>query len=172
MSMSGIKRLQWFYSVNSLIACVLCLAYYAFLANNGATAVKRQSITVGMYHTYSIAEGNLGRAEPDFKEVWEGAPGVSDFGACNITTHYWPWPEDLPDVEEGEDPYAVWWKEYMEEALGLWQREGLPQLRLKEPWWGINLGFWSSEDEEHASSAVKGDYYQAGRDYEQRRTSY
>ena len=124
-------RLRRLYSpINSLMVCVLCFAYYAFLATDGETVVKRQNVTVGMYNTYSTEDGNLGRAEPDLKEVWEGAPGVSDFGACNITMHYWPWPEDLPDVEEGGNPYAAWWKGYMEEAYELTNQNGDVGLRV------------------------------------------
>ncbi len=50
----------------------------------------------------------------------------------------------------------------MEEALKLWQKLGLPQLKLKEPWWGYNLGYWSDEYDEWANLAVKGEYYQTG----------
>jgi len=40
--------------------------------------------------------------------------------------------------------------------------EGLPQLKLKEPWWGYNLGYWKDEHEECANLAVKGEYYKTG----------
>lgn len=69
----------------------------------------------------------------------------------------WPYP-----------PLSMPKKEYMERALALWQREGLPALNLRDPWWGVNLGGWSEEDEENARRAVGGEYYlngeiQAGR---------
>ena len=57
----------------------------------------------------------------------------------------------------------------MDEALRIWRREGLPELKLKEPWWGVNLGFWSEEHEELARSAAAGDHYKAGELYRQRR---
>lgn len=73
-------------------------------------------------------------------------------------TMKWPFP-----------PLSLPKKEFMEKALRIWQEEGLTQLKLKEPWWGINLGYWSEEMEELASAAVKGDYYKAGELYAQRR---
>jgi len=76
-------------------------------------------------------------------------------------TMKWPYP-----------PVSLPQKEFMDEAIQIWQQEGLPQLRLKEPWWGTNLGFWSKEDEKRAETAVKGDYYQTGEDYAKRRQSH
>ncbi|MFC2003212.1 UbiD family decarboxylase [Chloroflexota bacterium] len=73
-------------------------------------------------------------------------------------TMQWPYP-----------PLSLPKEEFMEEALRLWQREGLPKLTLKEPWWGISLGFWSKEHEEYAQAVVKGDYYRAGDAYSKRR---
>ena len=68
-------------------------------------------------------------------------------------------------------PLSLPKKEFMEEALRIWQEEGLPKLQLKEPWWGINLGNWSEEWEELAKAAVEGDCYKAGELYSQRRRS-
>ena len=62
-------------------------------------------------------------------------------------------------------------KEFMDEALRIWQEEGLPKLQLKEPWWGINLGAWNDEWEELAKAAVEGNCYRAGELYSQRRRS-
>lgn len=70
----------------------------------------------------------------------------------------WPYP-----------PLSLPKKPFMERALQLWQEEGLPKLKLKEPWWGINLGYWTEENEDLAMSAVRGEYYQAGKVYAQRR---
>ncbi|MFC1907747.1 UbiD family decarboxylase, partial [Chloroflexota bacterium] len=66
-------------------------------------------------------------------------------------TMQWPYP-----------PLSLPKKEFMEEAIRLWQKEGLPEVKLKEPWWGYNLGYWSDKDEEQAALAVKGEYYQTG----------
>ncbi len=62
-------------------------------------------------------------------------------------------------------------KEFMDEALRIWQVEGLPNLNLKEPWWGVNFGAWNEEWEELAKAAVEGDCYKAGELYSQRRRS-
>ncbi|MFC1907370.1 hypothetical protein ACFLW8_04725, partial [Chloroflexota bacterium] len=70
----------------------------------------------------------------------------------------WPYP-----------PLSLPKKEFMEEAIRLWQKEGLPELKLKEPWWGYNLGYWSDKDDEHAALAVKGEYYRTGEMQAQKR---
>jgi 4-hydroxy-3-polyprenylbenzoate decarboxylase len=74
------------------------------------------------------------------------------------TTIKWPYP-----------PVSLPKKEFMDGALRLWQKEGLPELKLKEPWWGYSLGFWGSEDDENAILATKGEYYRTGDLYEQKR---
>ena len=99
-------------------------------ATSTEAAPKRHKVTVGMYNTYSIQDGNLGRAEPDLKEVWEGIPGISEFEACNITMHYWPRPGDLPEVKAGENGYSAWWKGYMEEAYNLTNQDGEVRFRV------------------------------------------
>jgi 4-hydroxy-3-polyprenylbenzoate decarboxylase len=68
-------------------------------------------------------------------------------------------------------PLSLPKKEFMDEALRIWQEEGLPKLQLKEPWWGINLGAWNEECEELAKAAVEGDCYKAGELYSQGRRS-
>ena len=50
----------------------------------------------------------------------------------------------------------------MERAIELWREEGLPELKLREPVWGRNLGYWSKEDEQKAEWALKGEYYKTG----------
>jgi len=74
-------------------------------------------------------------------------------------------------MEHPFPPLSIPKKEFMDKALRMWQEEGLPQLNLKEPWWGINLGAWSEEEEELARAAVEGDYYKASELYAQRRQS-
>jgi 4-hydroxy-3-polyprenylbenzoate decarboxylase len=66
-------------------------------------------------------------------------------------------------------PISLPKKEFMDEALRLWQKEGLPELELKEPWWGYTLGYWSPEDDENANLATNGEYYQTGDIYAQKR---
>ncbi|MFH0914499.1 MAG: UbiD family decarboxylase, partial [Chloroflexota bacterium] len=63
----------------------------------------------------------------------------------------WPYP-----------PVSLPKKPFMEEALKLWQKEGLPPLKLKEPWWGYDLGYWGEEYDQWAEMAVRGEYYKTG----------
>lgn len=49
-------------------------------------------------------------------------------------------------------------RQYMEEAMEIWEEEGLPRLNLREPWHGYHLGHWRDEDEENARLLVSGDY--------------
>jgi 3-polyprenyl-4-hydroxybenzoate decarboxylase len=66
-------------------------------------------------------------------------------------TRKWPYPpQSLPS------------REYMEDALRLWQAAGLPELRLREPWYGRPDGVWTDTDREEAARAVRGDYYATG----------
>ena len=53
-------------------------------------------------------------------------------------------------------------KKYMEKAIEIWKAEGLPPLKLKAPWYGYSLGFWTKENEETARWAVEGDYVRCG----------
>ena len=73
-------------------------------------------------------------------------------------TMKWPFP-----------PLSLPQKEFMDEALRIWQEEGLPQLKLREPWWGVDLGFWDEEKEELAKAVTEGQHYKAGELYAQRR---
>ncbi len=66
-------------------------------------------------------------------------------------TQKWPYP-----------PVSLPKREYMEQALELWRQMGLPQLKLTEPWYGYNLGYWSEENEKQAELAVRGEHYQTG----------
>lgn len=66
-------------------------------------------------------------------------------------TMKWPYP-----------PVSLPKREFMDEALRLWQEEGLPELNLKEPWWGYNLGYWRPEEDERAEMATRGEYYRTG----------
>ena len=59
-------------------------------------------------------------------------------------------------------PVSLPKKEYMDRAAQIWREEGLPALRLKEPYYGRNLGYWHAEDEQKAEWAVLGDYIKTG----------
>ncbi len=53
-------------------------------------------------------------------------------------------------------------REYMERARQIWEREGLPRLKVNEPWFGYNLGYWPKEWAEDAARAVEGKYLETG----------
>jgi 4-hydroxy-3-polyprenylbenzoate decarboxylase len=50
----------------------------------------------------------------------------------------------------------------MEHARKIWEEEGLPALTPIVPWFGYNLGHWTSEDQEEAELALKGEHYKTG----------
>lgn len=112
-----------------ILANIIILLFLFIITADVNAELKRHKVTVGMFNTYSINDGNLGRPDPDLKEVWEGNPNVSGYEACNMTMHYWPRPFDLPEVEPNQDPYAKWWINYMEEAYNLTNQNG--EVRLK-----------------------------------------
>jgi 4-hydroxy-3-polyprenylbenzoate decarboxylase len=66
-------------------------------------------------------------------------------------TRKWPYP-----------PTSLPTREYMDRALALWKQQGLPDLQLKDPWYGENLGYWPAEREAEAALAVHGRYYETG----------
>src|SRR5262249_22181778 len=68
-------------------------------------------------------------------------------------------------------PVSLPKKEYMERAKQLWERLELPKLNPQDPWFGYNLGLWSSEDEEEADLALKGEHYQIGERRAQQRVA-
>ncbi len=73
-------------------------------------------------------------------------------------TRKWPYaPTSLPK------------REYMEQALKIWEELGLPSLNLKTPWYGTNLGYWPKEREEEARLAVEGRHYETGEKFAQGR---
>ncbi len=62
----------------------------------------------------------------------------------------------------GYPPTSLPRREYMENAMEIWQDLGLPPLNPKVPWFGSSLGFWPEEIADEAELAVKGEYYQTG----------
>jgi 4-hydroxy-3-polyprenylbenzoate decarboxylase len=66
-------------------------------------------------------------------------------------TRKWPYP-----------PQSLPAREYMDDALRLWEAAGLPDLRLREPWYGRPEGVWTAADREEAARAARGDYYATG----------
>jgi 4-hydroxy-3-polyprenylbenzoate decarboxylase len=57
----------------------------------------------------------------------------------------------------------------MENAREIWEELGLPELKPRMPWFGYSLGAWTSEDEEEAEMAVRGQYFATGEKAKKRR---
>lgn len=75
---------------------------------------------------------------------------ISSTTLCIDATRNWQYP-----------PIALPARPYMERALELWNKLGLQKLnKLKEPWYGYSLGYWTVEDEEEAELAVRGNYFE------------
>jgi 4-hydroxy-3-polyprenylbenzoate decarboxylase len=70
--------------------------------------------------------------------------------------------EDFPPVSLPKRPY-------MERAKAIWEELGLPPLKPEAPWFGYSLGEWPEELDEAAARAVKGDYFENGREMATRR---
>ena len=79
-------------------------------------------------------------------------PGTQGCSAILVdATRKWAYP-----------PTSLPKKEYMENALKIWEEEGLPKLQPRVPWFGTSFGNWGIEQEEAADLAVRGDYYLTG----------
>jgi 4-hydroxy-3-polyprenylbenzoate decarboxylase len=60
-------------------------------------------------------------------------------------------------------PVALPAQDFMERAVEMWrQQPDLPELRLREPWFGYKLGYWSDEDEMLADLIARGQYRAVG----------
>jgi UbiD family decarboxylase len=55
-------------------------------------------------------------------------------------------------------------EEHMVAARRLWTRLGLPELELRDPWYGYELGGWTDQNREEAARAVTGRYLDTGRE--------
>ncbi len=55
-------------------------------------------------------------------------------------------------------PLALPQKQYMEEALVIWNELGLPPVKTPSPWHGYDLGNWGADWEAFARNAVNGDW--------------
>lgn len=79
-------------------------------------------------------------------------PAIEGTSATLIdATRKWPYP-----------PVSLPRCDFMENALELWESEGLPKLQLKMPWFGYDLGYWDPEFAEEAELALKGEHYKTG----------
>jgi 4-hydroxy-3-polyprenylbenzoate decarboxylase len=57
----------------------------------------------------------------------------------------------------------------MERALELWGEANLPPLKLKEPWYAYELGYWPEERQREAALAVDGRHFETGAKFAERR---
>ena len=55
-------------------------------------------------------------------------------------------------------PLALPKKEFMEEALAIWNELGLPAVKIPSPWHGYELGNWGPDWTEFAKNAVEGNW--------------
>ena len=72
-------------------------------------------------------------------------------------------------LKEDFPPISLPKREYMERARVLWEELGLPKLKPETPWYGYSLGEWPEELERAAELAVKGDYFETGKEIAKRR---
>jgi UbiD family decarboxylase len=72
-------------------------------------------------------------------------------------------------LKEDFPPVSLPKREYMEHAKKIWEELGLPKLRPEAPWYGYSLGEWPDELEHAAELAVKGDYFEIGKQLVKRR---
>ncbi len=113
------------------------------------------SYRVQPHRDIQIIQGKVGGLDPSTAPPGDPErryPGVRGNSAILIdATRKWPYP-----------PTSLPRKDIMENALKIWQEEGLPKLRPRMPWYGVSFGRWSQEQEEEANLALQGDYYLTG----------
>jgi 4-hydroxy-3-polyprenylbenzoate decarboxylase len=69
-------------------------------------------------------------------------------------------------------PVALPEKKYMERALELWNaQDSLPEPKLRWPWYGYHLGYWSEGYEELAELMSKGEWLRVGEIMQQHQKS-
>jgi UbiD family decarboxylase len=66
-------------------------------------------------------------------------------------------------------PVSLPKRQFMERALEIWQEEGFPEVKLRQPWYGYELGHWSETDREQAKLATESRYAETGAAQEQKR---
>lgn len=89
-------------------------------------------------------------APPDADRSESAYPGRTGDSAVLIDATL-PW--DYP-------PTSLPKREFMEDALELWEEQDLPSLELTEPWYGESLGAWTEAEEVAAEMATEGKYYE------------
>jgi len=117
---------------------------YRMQPHRDVQIITRDEISGTMDGSVEAPGGAMGR-DPRFQNMPQSSMMIID------ATRKWVYP-----------PVSLPRKDFMERALAIWEREGLPKLTLKRPWYGYNLGFWSEEEQEEANLAVQGRYYETG----------
>jgi 4-hydroxy-3-polyprenylbenzoate decarboxylase len=72
-------------------------------------------------------------------------------------------------MKEDFPPVSLPKREFMERARKIWEELGLPKLKPESPWFGYSLGEWPDEFDRAAEFAVKGDYFETGKQLVKRR---
>jgi 4-hydroxy-3-polyprenylbenzoate decarboxylase len=72
-------------------------------------------------------------------------------------------------LKEDFPPISLPKREYMERAKVIWEELGLPKLKPEAPWFGYSLGEWPEELDRAAERAVKGEYFETGKQLTKRR---
>ncbi|HUQ24823.1 MAG TPA: UbiD family decarboxylase [Burkholderiales bacterium] len=72
-------------------------------------------------------------------------------------------------LKENFPPISLPKREYMERARTIWEELGLPALKPESPWFGYSLGEWSEELDKGAAAAVRGEYFEYGKELVKRR---
>lgn len=107
-----------------------------------------------------IVDALLTGLDPSLSDPRKGRSNLSGMQQVRKTallidaTRDWPYP-----------PVSLPKKEYMKNAIELWKNLSLPSLKLREPWHGYPLGYWTEQDEREADLAVRGDYWKTAEEH-------
>ena len=66
-------------------------------------------------------------------------------------------------------PISLPAREFMENAMKIWDELGLPALKPEMPWFGYALGQWPEEFQMEADRATRGEYWKTGEELIQKR---
>ena len=112
--------------------------------------------------TVPPATGDWSVAPPDGGEVGGFDSGKKTQASLLLidATRKWAYP-----------PVSLPPKQIMEEAISIWRRLELPQLRLHVPWYGYDLGWWSDAEREAGRLALQGRYEETGEKMKKARVS-
>ena len=118
---------------------------------NLASVVWALSFRTQPARDMKIIDNKLPRLDPS-APLAPGAPATASGSAILI------------DATRGGDypPTSLPTEPYMRAALERWQALGLPDLELRDPWFGYELGEWTEENRSEAALATLGRYLETG----------